>query len=367
MNHATQAASKYLLTGAIFLALLSSTAYAETKKRTCGANPGQQLQHFLDELNAGDTLIVSGTCNESVVLGEGARNLTIDGQGTATINGSGNPNAPAVQIRGRGITLKGFTITGGRHAVQVQRSGSAFIDTNTIRNAAVHGVIVNDNAFVRVVDNTIEQNGAHGICVCEHSSAEIGFRGDFSATASPNVVRNNGGFGILIDSGSYAEMESNTVQQNVSGGVGVSDGSSARIGIQAGVVGTFAGANTIELNGARGVLVTRSSMARVVGNVIRNNATDGVGVFRVSQADVASNAIDGNGAHGVNVSQNSGVNLGNDVGSAPQDQPNSTAANNALFGVSCGLNSYADGRQGTLNGNLGPQSFSPNCVNSLAP
>jgi hypothetical protein len=90
-------------------------------------------------------------------------------------------------------------------------------------------------------------------------------------------------------------------------------------------------------------------------------------VVRVSQADVASNAIDGNGGSGVLVSQNSGVNLGNDTGSAPQDQPNSTTALNLGFGVSCGSNSYADGRQGTLNGALGPQSFAPSCVNSLLP
>ena len=365
MNHVSARTS--ILLGALCLASISSPALAETKKRTCGSNPGHTLQHFLNELNPGDTLVVSGTCNENVVLGEGARNLTIQGAGGATINGSGNPSAPAVQIRGRGITIKGFTIIGGRHGVQIQRSGSATIDTNTIRNASGHGVLVNDNSFARIVDNTIEHNAQNGICVCEHASAEIGFRGDFATQASPNVVRSNGGFGIHVSDASYAEIESNTVSLNINAGIAITDGSSARIGFQSGFVGTFSNANTVELNGNRGIVISRSSTARVVGNIIRNNTGDGVGVVRVAQADVASNNIDGNTGNGVLVTQNSGVNLGSDVGAAPQDQPNNTVTNNGGFGVSCGTNSYADGRQGTLNGNLGPQGFAVSCVNSLIP
>jgi hypothetical protein len=363
-----QKARRGTITSILLLAVLSlvtSAVFAATKTRTCGSNPGQTLQHFLDELNPGDTLIVSGNCG-SVVIGEGARNLTIEAQG-ATINASATPTISAVQIRGRAIIIKGFTIIGGRHGVQVSRGGTATIDTNVIRNGTGHGVLVNDNSFARIVDNTIEQNAQNGICVCEHASAEIGFRGESATQGSPNIVRNNAASGILVSDASYAEIESNSVHSNLGTGIAVNEGSTARIGFQSGFVGTFSNANTVELNGNRGILVARSSTARIVGNVIKNNTGDGVGIIRVSQADVASNVIDGNSANGVLVSQNSGVNLGNDTGGAPQDQPNSTAANNTLSGVSCQLNSYADGRQGTLNGNLGPQNFGASCSNSVIP
>jgi hypothetical protein len=347
--------------------LFPSGAAAETKRRTCDDRPGHTLQHFIDRLNPGDTLIVSGTCNENVVIGEGRRNLTIEGRGTATINGSGNPNAPTVQIRGRGITIKGFTIIGGRHGVQLIRGGTGTVDGNLIKNAAVHGVGVHNNSFALIVDNTIENNGFNGICVCEHSVADIGFRGDFATQSSPNVVRNNGSNGILVADASYAEIESNSVYGNISAGIAVDNSASAKIGFQSGVAGTFASANTIESNGNRGILVARSSSARIVENIIRNNTGDGIGVVRASHADIGANAIDGNTRDGIFVIHNSGVNLGNDTGSAPQDQPNNTITNNGRFGIACSINSSADGRLGTLNGTLGPQSFDPICVNSLIP
>jgi hypothetical protein len=341
-------------------------AKSDTKKHFCGKHPTHSLQRAIDRLDPGDTLIVSGTCNENVVIGEGRRNLTLEGR-AATLNGSGNPNAPTVQIRGRDITIKGFTIIGGRHGVQLNRGGSGTVDGNLIRNAVVHGVGVFNNSSATIVDNTIENNGANGICVCEHAVADIGFRGDFATQGSPNIVRNNGNNGIVVTDASYAEIESNSVHGNVNAGIAVDNASSAKIGFQSGVAGTFGSANTIESNGNRGVFVARSSSARIVENIIRNNTGDGVAVIRAAHADIAANAIDGNTADGILVNQNSGVNLGNDAGAAPQDQPNNTVTNNLGFGIRCSNNSSADGRQGTLNGNAGPQSFAASCVNSLTP
>ena len=371
MKYARTNAIRSIFLLAICLSLVPAAALAQTtKKRTCGSNPGQSLQQFLNELNPGDTLIVSGTCNENVLIHEGFGNITVDGQGTAVINGSANPNAATVTIRGRGITLKGFTIIGGRHGVQIHRSGTATVDRNTIMSAANHGVGVLDNGTARIVDNVIEGNGANGICVCEHSVADIGFRGDFATAGSPNIVRNNGNSGIVVADASYAEIESNQILGNANAGISVDNSSSAKIGAQSGVAGTFANGNTIQQNGNRGIVVARSSSARIVENKIRNNTGDGVSVVRGSQADVAANAIDGNTGNGVLVSQNSGVNLGSDGGTAVQDQPNSTTANNGAAGILCGINSFLDGRQGTLNGITGgPLNIVPNsgCVNSLIP
>lgn len=350
----------------VCLVLMPAVATAETKKRTCGPGPGQSLQHFLNELNAGDTLVVSGRCNENVLVGATHVNLTIDGQGTAVIDGSANPNAATLLVRGRNITIRGFTILGGRHGVQLV-SATGTVDGNRISGAAHHGVGLHDNSSARIVDNTIEQNGANGICVCEHSVADIGFRGDFAAQASPNVVRNNGTNGIVVVDASYGEIESNSVYGNAGAGIVVDNSSSAKIGFQSGVAGTFSRSNTIELNGNRGIQVSRSSNARIVENVIRNNTGEGVAVIRGSQADIAANAIDGNMRHGIFVNQNSGINLGNDAGTTPQDQPNNTTVKNGLFGISCSINSSADGRLGSLNGNSGAQDFSASCTNSLNP
>ena len=63
------------------------------------------------------------------------------------------------------------------------------------------------------------------------------------------------------------------------------------------------------------------------------------------------------------MSRNSGVNLGEDTGTGIF-APNTTSVNNAGFGLRCAINSYADGRIGSVKGNSGAASFAANCVNA---
>ncbi|MBI2987964.1 MAG: hypothetical protein HYY45_14465, partial [Deltaproteobacteria bacterium] len=72
----------------------------------CGL--GQTISDKLKDLIPGDTLLVSGTCNENLVIREEVHRITLDGQGTATINGP-DPSASTVSVQGAGITIKGFT------------------------------------------------------------------------------------------------------------------------------------------------------------------------------------------------------------------------------------------------------------------
>jgi parallel beta-helix repeat protein len=115
--------------------------------------------------------------------------------------------------------------------------------------------------------------------------------------------------------------------------------------------------------------VSRSSSARIITNTISNNiGGHGVIVFRVSHADISNNTIDGNGIDGIRVQDNSGVNLGRDTGTNPDELPNNTTANNTGFGIRCFRGGYADGRLGTLNGASGDKDFNDStCVDSLIP
>jgi parallel beta-helix repeat protein len=261
----------------------------------------------------GTTIVVSGTCNENVFFPEGKDRITLDGQSTATttINGPDATSAN-VLIHSRGVTIKRFTITGGRQGVFVQQGGSATIDGNIIQSVGLRGIQVNTHSFVVVINNTIQNNPDDGIRISENSSAYIGFIFGTDATASPNTIQNNVG---------------------------------------------------------RGVQVTDSSTARIAGNTISNNGDDGIGVATVSQVDASNNIISNNGGDGIFVSENSGVNLGNDTGTTFLDLPNSTppAVLNVGFGIRCTINSYGDGRFGTLTGASGQSSFTSGCVNSVNP
>lgn len=288
-----------------------SPASAQTPVSCGGAGV---LQAAVDAATPGTTLLVSGTCSENVVVTEDKSGITLDGQSTATISGP-DATQPTVRVKGRGITIKGFIITGGNQGIQISR-GTALINSNTIQGTG----------------------------------------------AAPGP-----GIGISIQSNSSARIIFNTIENNPSDGIQVNENSSARIGILAGS-DTTASLNTIRGNGGRGIRVTRSSNARIVGNTIENNAREGIRIQRDSQADISSNSINGNASGGITVESNSGVNLGNDTGTGIFDLPNTTTVNNTNgFGIRCFINSYADGRLGSLNGTSGATSFSADCINSLNP
>jgi parallel beta-helix repeat protein len=284
-----------------------ATSQPAMSQLTCGG--GQTISAALRTLRPGDTLFVSGTCNENVVIPEQVVNVTLDGQGTATLNTS-DAHSSTILVRGTGITIKNFAlITGGDTGILVTRGGGATIDGNVIQNTGSSGVVVNLSSSARIINNSIRENLESGIVISDSSSVRVGFL-MAGADASPNVIQNN--------------------KEN-------------------------------------GIVVTGASNARIVGNTISGNAGHGVLINRVSHADVSSNTIDSNGGDGVFVFRNSGVNLGEDTGSGIFDAPNTTNVNNAGFGIRCAINSYADGRRGTLNGVSGAFSFPTGCVDSTNP
>ena len=299
---------RLFLFATLALFLMVATSGAASFQLICGHK--RTISETLQRLRPGDTLLVSGACNENVQIPEQVVNITLDGQRTATINGPDPSNATIV-VRGNGITIRNFaSITGGETGITVTRGGAALIDSNVIQNTGTHGIVVNQSSSARITNNTIQRNPENGILIGDSSSARIGFNMPDDMEASPNVIQNN--------------------KEN-------------------------------------GIIVTRSSSARIVGNTISGNIDNGVLVTRVSHGDVSSNTIDGNGGDGVFVSRNSGVNLGEDTGSGIFDSPNSTNVNNVGVGIRCAINSYGDGRIGTLNGASGPFSFVANCVNATSP
>ncbi len=64
------------------LASVLIVATGDAASLTCG---GQTISAALRTLPPGDTLFVSGTCTENLVIAEQVVNVILDGQGTATI------------------------------------------------------------------------------------------------------------------------------------------------------------------------------------------------------------------------------------------------------------------------------------------
>lgn len=253
------------------------------------------LQSTLDIVARGDTIFVTGTCNENILAKNEKQRIALFGGGTAVLNGASSAS-PTLNIRGKGILIKGFTITGGSNGIEVNRGSTAVIDGNAIQNTTGNGVVVYQVAFASITGNTIQDNPGAGIVVNEGSTARIGFNSDSDVAAIPNFIQNN-------DSG--------------------------------------------------GIVVASSSSARIVGNTISGNGDDGILIVRDSHADISNNVIAANAGDAIEIAENSAANLGEDTGVTIFDLPNTTNVNNGGYGVRCVDGGVADGRLGTLIGTTG--------------
>jgi len=308
MKKLTPFAIRTLIVFAAFLWILSSVGEAATTQVDCSS---ASLQAAIEKAKPGDTLLVSGTCKENLVIHEEVARITLDGQGKATIEGP-DTSKHTVQVRGRGITIKGFTVTGGLQGINVW-GGQAIIDGNTVQGAARAGIFVTRTSYAGIVNNTVQNNGTNGIGISANSFGFVGALGASDKTASPNIVQNNRRTGITV---------------------------------------------------------ARSSAARIVGNTIRNNKRFGVSIRLTSDADITNNTIDSNGI-GIRVIENSHVRLGRRRGRSGRSGlfrlPNSTTSNNSRAGIRCRGNSSVEGRLGSLNGEEGVKDIDPSCVDSLKP
>lgn len=285
-----------------------STLDAATVSIDC--DTGASVSQAISALKPGDTLVVSGTCKESVLIPPEAVGITLTGQGKATIEHPGGatvgPAAHGVYVRGRVITITGFTVRGGADGIHLSGPAHAVIDGNVVIDNSGRGIHLDKGSVAQIVGNTIRDNGAEGINVTEQSYARIGFLIPPDERPRANTLRNNRGDAIRVERGSHAW---------------------------------------------------------IVGNTMVRNAGSGVVVDRSSQADVMGNAIAGNVGDGIAVTHNSGVNFTSE-GTTRRERANQTdpAEKNGGAGVRCSIGGYVAGPVGTLTGTRGAKEIDRSCV-----
>jgi hypothetical protein len=119
-----------LITGGFlvaFVVLFSPMCEAATFTVNC---PGQTIQAALNAAGVDDTINVTGTCNENLLVDNNKMKVYLEGGGTAIIHGV-DTSRPVVDVRGKGILIEGFTITGGRSGIE---GSNAVINNNVIQN-----------------------------------------------------------------------------------------------------------------------------------------------------------------------------------------------------------------------------------------
>jgi hypothetical protein len=236
--------------------VLASGAEARTFNLDCAALPwGLSLQELLDRGLPGDTLNLTGTCNERITIN--VDNITINGGGVAVIDGTGlvDNSRALVRVHGSDVKLFGLTVENSPDTgIQVRRAGSAVIRGSTIRNNARHGIGVTHSSYAHIgadagnhdlpgfpgsQGNTIENNGGHGVNIGGSSSAHL----------FHNIIRNNGtvldpAHGIQITRGGSARIDGNEITGNTNNGIRVTMFSAVRFSDH----GNHGEPNLIELN-----------------------------------------------------------------------------------------------------------------------
>jgi nitrous oxidase accessory protein NosD len=298
-----------ILTSAGLVAVsLATVPHLRAATMSVDCDAGGAIGSILGSVKAGDVILVQGTCRENLLIQSEVQRLTLDGQGKTTIDAP-EARRPAIQVLGREVTIKGFTVTGGTFGIAINRGATGTIEHNIVRNAAISGLEVSHNGFARIVDNTVERNQQHGILILGSASVHIGVIGTDDQNPRPNVVKDNKGDGIQV---------------------------------------------------------LRASTARVIGNTISGNGGNGLTVQQASHADVAGNVFDGNARHGIHVFGNSGVNLA-DSAMLLFTRPNTTTTANGAFGIQCERGAYIEGSMGALTGKRGAKDVSDkSCIDRSA-
>jgi hypothetical protein len=301
-----------------------SLAGADSTVKKVECDKGQALTEALKQAKPGDTLQVTGTCQERVTIT--TDRLTLDGGGSAVLDGGGGGPTEfegVVTIDGaRGVTLTGFTIQHGPGEGILGQHGAAFtVQQTTVQNNAASGIAVADGSTADLTDCTIHGNG-FGIDVFTSSSAIL--RG--SVTSSHNTgngaevngqsileirgaqvqMNDNGGIGLVAGSGQvaifgFAAAQGSTLTANGNGGWGI-----IIFGSQFTILGSDfgSGANVITAanNGADGILVSAGVIASPFGTgkfVLENNVAAGLNLIEGARAVITGGLSVQNNATGV--------------------------------------------------------------------
>jgi hypothetical protein len=194
---------------------------------------GQSIQKQIDKRNPDRTLtlVIRGTCTEDVTIDRD--DLVLVGETGASVNGT-------------------ISIPGSRRVA---------IRTLTVSSPSGPGIFGTDNAGFTVEDSSIVRNATEGVSVRNgaHANLRRNRLAENGLAAGPDSGR-----GIYANHNGSVDASNNTIVGNRSDGVGIFNGSYARLT-----------ENTIEGNGRlgaeeAGVQVNRARV-RAHGNIIRNN------------------------------------------------------------------------------------------------
>ena len=358
---------------------------------------GETIQSKLDAAQPGDTIMITGTCHEAVLVNKDG--VTLDGGGSAVIDGM-DFDAPTISINGhQNVVIKGLRLQNGLHGVRLAESAAVWLENVTAQGSRsksgydsgagivaytsstvvlTGAIVANDNAgsgihagsasTVVILGNVVIEgnrlprvsveangNGWRGIDIAGNSELAVYTTYDEYATVH---AKNNGGAGIAATHGANAIFTAGTtIEATGNGGAGFEmheSGSAGFYGSGAqsrGITGAF------NDNGGSGISVSGSSALNMwddgaaVNLTATNNSGAGLGISSGSRASFNSPSsapssklvFSGNGDDGISIDHNATLHS-----TIPSD-----IKNNTYEGVDAWGGSHVDLHAATVTGNDG--------------
>lgn len=278
---------------ALLLAIfaISAAANAVTLKVRCGEDRGlntigaalQVLQHD-EEIGKPKTILVSGACNENVVI-QGMDRLTLNAEEGASITDASAGSKSTVFIGdSHDVALNGFTINGGFDGIRCFDGSVCRFTNNTVQNSQEAGIFILTSSYGVITGGIIQGNTKFaGIGVGNASQALVSqatIRGNLNGAVVNNrsflhfdssSSSGNSGVGLSAFHGSEVDCGSCTVSHNGATGIDVAIGATAVLTLDFGAQTTPP--YNITANGGVGVGVADLSTVtfEVPGNVGGNN------------------------------------------------------------------------------------------------
>ena len=278
----------------------------------------------------GDTITITGTCNETVVVNKDG--ITLDGGGTAIIDGGG-ADAPVIAVYGQqNVVIRGLTVQNGQQGVMADRGAAVWLEDVTAQNNGL-GIFINGNSSatfagtIRGNDNNalsgievrqstlgadnlalVQANGNAQSGIVIHRGSQMLF---FEEANSHIEVKNNTGIGLLcyldcsVNIGSIGNPAVFEVTNNSGMGIWITTHAQLVLeGVAFTVSGNkghglgVSGFGTFETYGG----YTYADITVPAGSaVISNNEGHGMSLRRISSAGIYSGGItiSNNGRKGV--------------------------------------------------------------------
>ncbi|HTK76335.1 MAG TPA: right-handed parallel beta-helix repeat-containing protein [Gemmataceae bacterium] len=300
-----------------------STLLVDDDRRQFRNAPFTTIQSAVNSAHSGDLIYVAkGVYQEQIVFPSTLRNVFLLNAGGALIGaqpGAGDGSGAIIHVNGaQGITISGFTITGGvgtadlQFGVLVDHSGSATISYNHIINIQTNPLGTNQGAAAiqigesstgtpgvgNIIGNRIESYQKGGVVVIGAGSNADVIANTVRGVGPTTVIAQNG---IQVSDGATGRVLYNTVSGNqfvstTTEGVGILVFSTANVRVEANTVTTS----------DEGILVDSSTGVSVQYNTSNKNTLNGIGVLGGSNNLVRFNTTLQNVFDGINLEDTTG-------------------------------------------------------------